>query len=68
MITRVFLAHPRSVDESYWQHARFAAGFSLKLCTAAVCALVHALIPAAFDKTASRIVAELHEETRSRGR
>lgn len=68
MLSRLFLDHPRSVEESYVEHARFAAGFSLKLFAAAFCALVHALIPAAFEKTASRMVAELYARTRDRGR
>lgn len=67
MITRIFLAHPRSVDESYLQHARFAGGFALTLFAAAFAALIHAIIPAAFEKTASRIITRLHERIHNRG-
>ncbi|MGV6811027.1 MAG: DUF6356 family protein [Brevirhabdus sp.] len=68
MITRMFLDHPRSVNESYGEHALFAARFSLTLFGAALAALVHAIFPWMFEKTASTIVARLYERTRNRGR
>ena len=67
MINRLLFAHPASVDETYLQHARFASGFALRLAAAAGAALVHALIPALFEKTASRIVADLYARTHNRG-
>ena len=67
MITRVFLTHPRSVDESYVEHAIFAGRFSLWLFLAAGAALIHAIIPALFEKTASRIIADLYARTHNRG-
>ena len=63
----LFLSHPRSVDESYFQHMAFAARFSALLLAAAFCALVHAVLPFAFERTASRIVAKLHARTHNRG-
>ena len=68
MIARLFLDHPSSVDETYAQHARFAAGFSLTLFAAGCAALVHAVIPCLFEKTASRMIAELYARTHNRGR
>ena len=68
MIARLFLTHPASVDESYGEHARFAGAFSLKLFAAAGAALVHAVIPGLFEKTASRIVADLYLRTHNRGK
>ena len=68
MIARIFLDHPSKVDESYGEHARFAFGFSLKLFAAAGAALVHALIPCLFERTASRIVGDLYARTHNRGR
>ena len=67
MFSKVFLDHPRSVDESYVEHAIFAGRFSMKLFAAAFCALVHAVIPAAFEKTASRMIAEMYAKTHNRG-
>ena len=66
MITQIFLSHPQSVDETYGQHARFAGGFALKLFAAAGAAAVHAVIPCLFEKTASRMIAEMYERTHNR--
>ena len=68
MFAKLFLDHPRSVDETYAQHLLFAGWFATKLLAAAAAALVHALIPCCFVKTASNIVAELYERTSNRGR
>ena len=67
MIARLFLSHPRSVDESYLEHARFAGGFAVQLALAAGAALIHAILPFLFEKTASRIVAQLYTRTHNRG-
>ena len=68
MISRLFLDHPRSVDETYLQHMAFAAWFATRLTAAAGAALIHALVPGCFETTASRTVAELFERTHNRGR
>lgn len=67
MLTRLFLDHPHSVDESYFEHLAFATRFSLTLLAAAGAAFVHALVPCLFEKTASKIVARLYERTKNRG-
>ncbi|MEZ5751145.1 MAG: DUF6356 family protein [Paracoccaceae bacterium] len=68
MIQRLFLDHPSSVDESYLEHARFAAGFAGWLALAAMAAAVHAVLPFAFEKTASQIIRRLHARIENRGR
>ena len=67
-VAKLFTSHPASVDESYGEHMMFAAGFSLRLFAAAFAALVHALLPFMFEKTASTIVAGLYQRTHNRGR
>lgn len=67
MIVKLFTAHPASVEESYLEHAAFAGRFSLALFGAACAALVHAVLPFAFEKTASRTVARLYAKTHNRG-
>jgi len=67
MMTKVFLDHPRSVEETYLQHAAFAGKFSLNLFAAAFCALIHAFIPCLFEKTASRMIANMYARTHNRG-
>ena len=67
-LRKIFFEHPASVEESYGEHARFAFGFSMKLFAAAFAALIHALVPALFEKTASGIIRSLYERTHNRGR
>lgn len=68
LIQKLFLQHPASVEETYWQHATFAFSFSTKLLVAALAALIHSIVPALFEKTASKIIAELYHRTHNRGR
>ena len=63
----LFLTHPRSVEESYVEHMAFAGRFSGKLFLAASAALVHAVLPFLFEKTASRMIAEMYDRTKNRG-
>jgi hypothetical protein len=67
MIRRIFLDHPADVDESYFEHMAFAGTFSFKLLLAAGAAAVHALIPCLFEKTASKLIAEMYAKTHNRG-
>ena len=59
LLDRWFLAHPASVEETYFQHMRFAFGFAFWLIAAGLAALVHAVIPALCETTASRILRKL---------
>jgi hypothetical protein len=63
---KLFLSHPQTVDESYGEHFWFALGFAARLFGAACAALVHAVIPCLFEKTASRMIREMHERIASR--
>ncbi|WP_300030135.1 DUF6356 family protein [uncultured Roseobacter sp.] len=67
MIQRIFLDHPAKVDETFFEHMLFAGRFAGKLFLAAGAALIHAIIPCLFEKTASRIIAELYHKTHNRG-
>ncbi|WP_316013207.1 DUF6356 family protein [Roseobacter sp. HKCCA0434] len=68
MIAKLFLHHPREVEETYFEHLLFALRFAGLLACAAGAAFVHALIPAFFEKTAGRIVMRLHGLIANRGR
>lgn len=68
VLNTVFFDHPHTVDETYREHAAFAGRFSARLFVAAGAAAIHAIVPCLFEKTASRMVAELHEQTAQRGR
>lgn len=64
---RIFVDHPQSVDESYFEHLRFAGWFASRLFLAGGAALIHALIPCLFEKTASRMIIEMHARIAGRG-
>ncbi len=59
-LKRIFVDHPQSVEETYMQHMRFAGWFAARLLGAGCAALVHAIIPCLFEKTASRMISEMH--------
>ena len=61
MLDRWFLAHPRSVGESYFEHQRMAWRFSASLFKAAAACLIHGFVPGLFQNTGSRAVTTLHE-------
>ncbi|MEL7179309.1 MAG: DUF6356 family protein [Pseudomonadota bacterium] len=65
-IAAVFLDHPATVNETYFQHMRFASGCAFWLGAAALAALLHAIIPALCETTASRILKRLHARIESR--
>lgn len=66
VIDRLFLDHPATVDETYFGHMRFAFGFAFWLATAAVAALIHAVIPALCETAASRILTRLSARVATR--
>lgn len=63
---RSFIDHPASVNETYLQHLWFALRFASRLFAAAAAALVHALVPALFETTASRLITSMHADIESR--
>ena len=62
MLDRLFLAHPRSVNESYLEHQTRALKFSGSLFLAAGACFIHALVPGLFERTGSRTIERLHDE------
>lgn len=62
-----FTAHPASVGESYGEHMGFAFRMAGRLALAAGAAAVHAVLPFCFERTASRMIAEMHVQTAGRG-
>ena len=63
---RLFIDHPSSVEESYFQHFGVALRFSGALGRAALSALIHAVVPGLCKRTASDIVLELAEQMQRR--
>ncbi len=63
----LFTDHPHDVNETYFQHMGHALSYAGRLAAAAFCALVHALLPFLFVKTASNLIREMYGEMSARG-
>jgi Family of unknown function (DUF6356) len=63
---RLFVVHPRSVNEDYLAHAGVALRFAVLLLGAGLAALAHAVIPALFETSASSTIKKLHREISER--
>ena len=60
MFKRLFLDHPQSLRETYFQHQKQAIAFGCPMIRADCACLVHALVPALFIHTGSEAVTRLH--------
>lgn len=63
---RLFISHPATVNESYFGHMRFALSFAGWLAVAAGAALIHAIVPALCETTASTILKRLCRKMETR--
>ncbi len=68
MIRRLFLDHPASMGESYFEHQGVALSFAARLAAAAGACAVHALVPGLFVTAASRAVTDLNARLAEGGR
>jgi len=63
---RLFLDHPRSVGESYFEHQRASLAVAIALLGAGLAACIHAIVPGLFRTTGSRTIAQLHRQITER--
>lgn len=66
MIDRFFLAHPRSVGESYGEHAMVAARFGFTMIVGGAACVIHSIFPNIFPRTASDAVKRLYAQMQAR--
>ncbi|RYG82052.1 MAG: hypothetical protein EON59_14360 [Alphaproteobacteria bacterium] len=62
MLDRLLLAHPRTVGETYVEHAGIAGRFGATMVAGGLKCLVHAILPSVFERSASDCVAKLNGE------
>jgi len=62
MIRHLFIEHPRSVGEGYFEHMRASATVGGRLLAAAGGCFVHALVPGWCTTTGSSAILKLHGE------
>ena len=56
------------MDETYFEHMRFAGRFAGLLFAAALAALIHAVLPFLFERTASTMINGMHRRMHNRSR
>lgn len=66
MIDRLFLRHPRSVGESYPEHAATAFGFGTRMIAGGLACMIHGVFPSLFTRTGSNTVKTLYGRMKSR--
>jgi hypothetical protein len=65
-IDRLFLAHPRSAGQGYFEHMRFAWSFGATMAVGTLAALVHGLLPFVCQTAAGNRVRALYGRLSSR--
>ncbi len=65
---RLFVEHPRQVEESYFEHMAASSRFGFRLLKLASCAFLHALVPGVHKATVSKAVCCMAEEMDGRAR
>lgn len=61
MVRKLFVSHPESVGETWFEHLCHASWFAGMMLYGGVACLIHALIPGACEKTGSRVITLLHD-------
>jgi hypothetical protein len=59
----VFLKHPEEEGMTYFQHMRRAFSLGGRMLYGSICLFVHGLVPAFHQRTGTRIIGDLHEDT-----
>ncbi|QUD89689.1 DUF6356 family protein [Phenylobacterium montanum] len=68
MFKRLFLDHPRTVNETYFEHQRAAFFYGSTLLVAGLACIVHGLVPALCTTSGSRRVNKLSHHMGERKR
>ena len=58
---QLFVDHPQSVGETYFQHMGQASYFAAVMFLASIACLIHALLPGAFERTGSKAITHLYD-------
>jgi hypothetical protein len=61
MYRKLFVTHPESVGETWFEHLCHAGWFAGMMLYGGVACLIHALVPGACEKTGSQVITLLHD-------
>ena len=65
-MSNIFTKHPNSVNETYWQHLKFAISCGVKMLFAGLVSIIHGIFPFLFQTTGSTIILNLAKNFSSR--
>jgi hypothetical protein len=66
MFKRLFVTHPQSVGESYFEHMAVAFGFGFKMLGGGIACIIHGLVPGLFVCSGSKMINCLHNELQTK--
>ena len=66
-LARILTSHPAAVGESYGKHFLVAMGYAFRLILAGLCAMIHAVLPFLFERTASSAIKAMYADMIRRG-
>jgi hypothetical protein len=61
MFKKLFVDHPDSMGESYFQHMAVAFGFGFTMLGGALACIIHGLVPGLFECSGSKTIVCLHD-------
>ncbi len=64
----IFTEHPKKVNETYFQHLKFALCYSKDLFVASASCFIHAFFPFLFEYTASKKICLIVDKLKKSGR
>jgi hypothetical protein len=62
MFNKLFVAHPHSVGESYFEHMAVAFSFGFKMLGGGLACIIHGLVPGLFVCSGSKMITCLNAE------
>ena len=65
-LKNMFIKHPHSVGETYFQHFRYAAKTSFRVAKISLIIMIHAIFPFTYETKAGEMLKELSDELQSR--
>jgi hypothetical protein len=66
MFKKLFVAHPQSVGENYFEHMAVAFGFGFKMLGGGLACIIHGLVPGLFVCSGSKMINCLHDELQAK--
>jgi hypothetical protein len=55
----IFTEHPHSINETYFQHLKFAGLFGIRMMMGGLACMAHAIFPFLFQKTGSNLLLKM---------